>query len=167
MATRKRYRFHFDAYTPETIPMARLVEYLDDLAMLFGSESEVHFAGVEGGSTEPLVDVEWEAVPKVRERLQVAPTPDAPADVARAYHSLDKLLERDNASAHLTEEQDDQPARKVITFPGVRKPRTLEYGPLQQDGTIDGILIRLNRKQRYACFSAHLAVPLKYDIKPN
>ena len=143
MSMRKRYKFHLDAYTPTTIPMARLAEYLGNLAKLFGSESEVHFVALEGGSTQSVVDVEWEAVPKVEERLQVAPTPDAPPDLSRAYHSIDELLEKDNASAELVEEAPSEQARKVIVFPGRRKPKAVEYGPFRQDGTIDGVLVRI------------------------
>lgn len=140
---RKRYRFHLDAFTPETIPMSRLTEYLQDLARLFGCDSEVHFAGLEGGSTKPLVDVEWEAVPKVDERLQAAATPHAPADVAKAYRAIDKRLEQDNAAADLIEELNEQQSRKVIVFPGSKKPRATQYGPFRQDGSLDGVLVRI------------------------
>lgn len=124
--------------------MATLAEYLEDIARLFGSESEVHFAGLEAGSTVPVVDVEWEAVPKVKERLRVAATPDAPVEVARAYRAIDTHLERDNASAEILEQGDrETDFRKVIAFPGSRKPRVVEYGPFRQDGEIEGVLVRI------------------------
>ena len=120
--------------------MSRLVEYLAEIARMLGSESEVHFAGLEAGSTDALVDVEREAAPKVQARIQVAPTPDAPADVAKAYRAIDRMLENDNAFGELIEEDQH---RKVITFPGRKKPKRLAYGPFREDTSIDGLLIRI------------------------
>ncbi|MFZ0864037.1 MAG: hypothetical protein ABR881_23780 [Candidatus Sulfotelmatobacter sp.] len=33
----REYRFEIDAFTPATIPMARLAEYVSDLAKIFGN----------------------------------------------------------------------------------------------------------------------------------
>ena len=60
------YRFKIDAYSPETIPMARLAEYMSDLAVLFGNRENVHFVQLEPGSTTLLQRIEYEAVPKVK-----------------------------------------------------------------------------------------------------
>ncbi len=120
--------------------MSRLAEYLAEIARLFGSAPAVHFAGLENGSTAALVDVEKEAAPKVRARIQVAPTADAPEDVAKAYRTIDGMLESDNATGALIEEERQ---RKVIAFPGRKKPKRLAYGPFRQDASIDGQLIRV------------------------
>ena len=64
----KRLIFYIDAYSPETIPMAKLAEYMSDLAALLGRENAVHFAGLEKGSTKLAVRVEFEDVPKVTMR---------------------------------------------------------------------------------------------------
>ena len=41
------YRFEIDAFTPDTIPMARLAQYLGDIARMMGQEASVHFARVD------------------------------------------------------------------------------------------------------------------------
>ena len=53
--TRKHrdYRFHIEAYSPDTMPMARLADYLADLAKMLGQEKSVHFLKVEGGVQLP------------------------------------------------------------------------------------------------------------------
>ncbi len=66
----REYRFKIDAFSPTTIPMSRLAEYVSDLAKMFGNNNSVHLLKIEEGSTVPLVMVEWEAEPKVRDRMQ-------------------------------------------------------------------------------------------------
>ena len=43
----RRLVFYVDAYSPETIPMAKLAEYMSDFAALLGRENAAHFAGLE------------------------------------------------------------------------------------------------------------------------
>ena len=46
------YELHIDAFTPESIPMSRLDEYMADFAVLLGHQEHVHFDKVKpGGST--------------------------------------------------------------------------------------------------------------------
>jgi hypothetical protein len=62
---KRRLVFYVDAYSPETIPMAKLAEYMSDFAALLGRENAVHFAGLESGSTQIAAIVEPEDLPKV------------------------------------------------------------------------------------------------------
>ncbi len=38
----REYRFEIDAFSPTSMPMARLTEYLADLAKVFGNNNSVH-----------------------------------------------------------------------------------------------------------------------------
>ncbi|HWF08216.1 MAG TPA: hypothetical protein VG297_07120 [Bryobacteraceae bacterium] len=49
--------------------MVRLAEYLADLAALRGEYKSVHFVRLAPGSTQLVHSVEYEAEPKIRERL--------------------------------------------------------------------------------------------------
>lgn len=42
----RTYRFVVDALSPDRVPMARLAEYIADLARLFGYKEHVHFVRV-------------------------------------------------------------------------------------------------------------------------
>ena len=66
----RRLIFYIDAYSPETIPMAKLAEYMADFAALLGKDNAVHFADLKKGSTQLVARVEFEDVPKVTTRLQ-------------------------------------------------------------------------------------------------
>jgi len=48
----KRYTLYVEAYTPETIPMARLAQYMQNLAAMLGHDAAVHFETLKPGSTQ-------------------------------------------------------------------------------------------------------------------
>lgn len=48
------YRFQIDAYTPETITMARLAEYMTYLAQVLGETASVHFDRLLGSSRKAV-----------------------------------------------------------------------------------------------------------------
>ena len=102
MTDTQEYRFVIDAYSPETLPMSRLAEYMADLARLLGRAERVHFVRLEPGSTVLVQSVEPEAVPEVQKRIRAVARDDAPADVTDAFKALNRHLANDNAIAACT-----------------------------------------------------------------
>lgn len=140
-----QYVFHIsDSYTPTTIPMERLAEYIGALAKLLGETANVHFSEVFNASTAVRAQVDGPAQPKVRDRVRGVRVGDAPADAMRAFHTLDDMLRRDNAYGSLTEGDDEQGI--VIAFPGKKKPLPAAFGPFRQEGTLDGQVFRIGGK---------------------
>jgi len=135
----REYRFEIDAFTPVTIPMARLAEYVSDLAKMFGNSSYVHLARIEAGSTVPVVLVDWEAEPKVRERLKAIRTHVAPEEAQQAAKDVDRRLLQDNARATLI----DPTGSKVFRFQGRENATKMEFGPINQAGVFQGIPIKV------------------------
>src|SRR5262245_42318262 len=78
------FRFEIKAYTPETMPLQRLAEYLDHLATLLGEAKSVHLVRLEGGSTVPVLAVDWESVPKVKKRANDVRNNEGPAEATKA-----------------------------------------------------------------------------------
>jgi len=91
------YNLKIDAYTPETIPMARLAEYLSALAELLGEEHCVHFQSVVPGSTQLTCAVEREATYKVAKRVESVASANANTPLGRAYRGIRRLLREDSA----------------------------------------------------------------------
>jgi hypothetical protein len=54
MAGSSEYRLKIDVYTPATIPMARLAEYMQEFAVLLGEAKSVHFVRLEEGSLNAI-----------------------------------------------------------------------------------------------------------------
>src|SRR6476660_3853364 len=115
MADKQRFIFRLDAFTPDTLPMARLAEYLTDLASLLGEKERVHFKAVEEGSASLAYDVETVAVPKVRDRVRGARIATAQSDERRAFESIDHRLRKDNSPANIIEKDT---GATILHFPG-------------------------------------------------
>ncbi|AEO49423.1 hypothetical protein [Rhodospirillum rubrum] len=132
-------RFKIDAFRPDTIPMARLAEYMAGLAALLGNEKSVHFLRLDPGSIEIVHRVDLEDRPKVEDRLASLRLGNAPADAVKAHHLIDDMLANDNATGVLTSGQD----LVVIAFTGGKRPKSLDYGTFSQPGSFDGIPIKV------------------------
>jgi hypothetical protein len=134
-----QYRFKIDVFQVDTIPMARLAEYMAELAKLLGQPERVHFSHIEEGSAVLVSSVEEPAWPKVADRVHGVRQGVAPKDAMRAYQALDTMLAKDNACGVLSSEEGGE----VIPFPGRTRPKPMRYGPFRERGSIDGVLIRI------------------------
>ena len=132
------FLFKIDAFTPDTLPMERLAEYLSELATLFSNSERVHFDKVRRGSAVLQTRVERQAAPKVFDRLRIADDPDAPEDVAGAYRTLNRMLRDDNATAILRKDR----GAIVIKFPGKKMPIVQTFRVIEA-GVLDGVVIRI------------------------
>jgi hypothetical protein len=132
------YRLKIDVFTVESLPMARLAEYMTELARLLGEQERVHFSHLEPGSAILVSNIEEPAAPKVVERLQKVREGHGPKDAMEAYRTLDTLLAKDNAIATLMEG-----GAEVIQFPGRTRPKPVKYGPFREEGSLDGVVIRI------------------------
>lgn len=138
------HRFKIDAYTPETLPMARLAEYMADLAALLGCAESVHFERLEAGSTVLVHRVESEAVPKVIARVESVRRGDPDPDLEKVFRSLDKRLAEDNAVGEL------QVADAVLRFPGRERPKPINYGTIREASSIDGMVVSVGGRDATA-----------------
>lgn len=137
------YDFRIDAWKPETLPMARLAEYLVKLAILFGNKEHVHFSQVRKGSAIPEFYVDEHAAPKVNTRLKLVGTPDAPDDVFQANREINRMLRSDNAIATLK----FKGGAKILEFPG-RKIPLADEAIVHQFSELDGVVIRVGGKDK-------------------
>jgi hypothetical protein len=136
----REFRFTIDAFTPSTIPLLRLAEYMHDFAILLGNEKSVHPGErLEEDSTVLVAKVELEAEPKVRERLRAVRTRDANDRAMEAAARLDDRLAEDNAKGEIV----DPAGAKVIEFPGRDRFQMPAFGPIQQRGTFQGVPIKI------------------------
>lgn len=139
MSGRHEYRLRIDVFSVDSLPMARLAEYMSHLARLLGEQERVHFARLEQGSAVLVSSIEGPAAQKVGERLQKVREGDGPKDAMQAYAALDTLLAKDSAVATLTGEG----GAEIIAFPGRTRPKPMRYGPFREYGSLDGTVIRI------------------------
>jgi hypothetical protein len=142
---KEEYRLHIHGFTPDTIPMKRLAEYMADLANLLGHPHSVHFVRVDESSLALVHQVDPPDIPKVSERLRAVAhdQPNAPSDAMAAYHAINARLESDNTTGEVFA------GSNVIQFPGktTPKPEPVIVGPIFQRDTIIGIPIMIGGRR--------------------
>ena len=149
MPKRLVYKLKIDAYSPDTIPMSRLAEYLSDLAGLLGEVSSVHFIELEEGSTVVNVAVDQEAIPKVSDRVAAFQRGEVFDDLQKHFEALDRRLVQDNGTGILRAYMDDdQIGSVVIQFPGCERPKPIDYGVVRENGTLDGIPVSIGGRDK-------------------
>jgi hypothetical protein len=144
MTASEEFRLKIEAYTPETMPMQRLAEYLAELALMLGERTSVHFVRLEPGSTSVIHRIEHEAVPKVKARTASVRRGIGPRDSVRAYRKINRMLREDNGSAIWKEEKTEA---EIIVFPGKDEAEELVNG-ISQRGSIDGEVVRVGGLQK-------------------
>lgn len=139
------YEFKIGAYSPKTIPMARLAEYLAALAELIGEKDRVHFEKLKKGSTVVAVRVEPEARVRARQRMVEARTADDTHPAYKPFRLLNKMLRDDNTEGEITAE-----GAQIIRFPGRAEPQLEVIGPFNKHTELDGVLVRIGGRDRTA-----------------
>ena len=131
------YKFTIDGFTPETLPTARLAEYLADLAVMLGQTAKVHFVKIEKGSAVLVNRVEQFAVPAVEKQLTSISEGEGPPNAMKAYRQINDRLKSDNSVGVLARVR----GPVIIDFPGRDRKEQVSYGPFSQDGSLDGKVI--------------------------
>lgn len=138
MNTPKEYTFKIDAYTINTMPMARLAKYLAELCTILGEPSSVHFVRLDEGSVRLVHKIDHEAIPKVEESIKAVRNGQGTVVQMEAYKRVNRMLDEDNTGGVLMEETEHE----VIKFPGKREDQAKTIS-IPQQGEIDGELIRI------------------------
>ncbi len=136
---KKHYRFTIDVFNIDSLPMARLAEYMIELAKLLGERELVHFSHLERRSTVLVSTIEPPALPKVADRMAALREGRGSIDAKDAFKSLDAMLAKDNEIGWLTPPE----GAEIISFPGRMRPKPIQYGPFREHGSVDGVIIRV------------------------
>ena len=134
-----------DSFTPATLPMARLAEYLADLATVLGEKECVHFLKLRDSSTTVVHVVDHEAVPRVRERLHAARIGEADSEARNAHARIQQRLYQDNARAVLRVAGNEE--EHLLSFPSGTRDSEPQYGPFSEHGQLYGVPISVGGKR--------------------
>lgn len=135
-----------DSFTPADLPMARLAEYMADLAVILGEREHVHFVELRESSSALVHAIDHEAIPKVRARVHATKIGDAPPEAKNAQDRIERRLRADNAHGVLRSVGDDQ--GRLLYFPGVASELEPEYGPFSEQGQLYGVPISVGGKRQ-------------------
>jgi hypothetical protein len=133
----EEYRFRIEAYTPDTLPMARLADYLTELANILGETPYVHFVRIEPGSNVIVHKINIEAAPKVKANAIAVKKGEGNVVQMRSYRRMNTMLREDNGRGVFAEKKDIE-----ILFPGIDEEK-VSFNSIRQYGKIDGEVIRI------------------------
>lgn len=137
----KAYKFRINAYSRDTMPMARLVEYMSELSKILGEQDKVHLIGIENGSTVPVLQLDDTIIPTVTKRLIECASGKADDHSLKAWRRINALLEDDKADASIEEEE----GGKIIIFPGAHCKNSISstMSNIKQHSEIEGFINRI------------------------
>ena len=138
----QEFEFVVDGFSPDTMPVNRLAEYLQDVATLMGEYAHVHLRGIAPGSHRAILSVDDAAVPKVVERLRRVRIGEGDGKALAAANRINQRLAEDNTSGQLASSFSEN----VYLFPGVQRHNQTRVGPISDSETVIGFPIRLGGK---------------------
>jgi hypothetical protein len=141
------YVFRIDVFTPDTMPMGRLAEYLAALAKMIGHMEHTHFVRVDPGSAQLVHKVDAVDAPKVEARLNNVRLGTAPKDALKARKELDDMLANDNAVGTLSEVET---GNVVLPFKGRNRPKPIIFPAFREDTAIQGQIVSIGGRDSTA-----------------
>lgn len=139
MGKHNRLTLKLDGTSPETLPMARLGQYLSALSELYGSEDAVHFKDVSEGSaclnTWVDNDTSYNAI--------IQRSTSQAANSGRAYLKLVKLLSQDRFDAKIINDKEII----IVDFPSITEEVPFV---VRKKGKVQGKLYNVGGKDESA-----------------
>jgi hypothetical protein len=137
-----KIRLVIDAFTPDTLPMSRLAEYLRQFSELLGNDANVHFDKVEKSSAALAAYSDNTATPKIRERIEKVIEGTAPSTALKSNVAIDDMLLQDNAIGFV----DLGGKSKLLEFPGRKRAPQQKVGPVRRRTILDGQIYQIGGK---------------------
>lgn len=99
MADFEELSFAIPGWTPETLPLDRLIGYLQQLSIMLGDPTNLHLVAVREGSAEPVLRVPKAAALVARDRVRKVATGDGTKRQVDAFNSVRRMVRRDTRDA--------------------------------------------------------------------
>lgn len=138
MKPRDYYSLRITGTTPAKIPMARLAEYMLEMAKLMGETDGVHFRGVVKGSVAVRAITEADVAEPVSKRVALSAIGEGPREAMMAIAKINEMLGEDKAKADFKSPS----GAVIIQFPG-KKPAQSADILVTEEGQIEGRVIKI------------------------
>jgi hypothetical protein len=139
MADFERFEFTVPGYTPETMPLDRLIEYLNQLIVILGNPSDLHLVDIKKSSTKPVLVMPHHAAVKARQRARETWEGGGSVRQRTAYHRIRRMVADDGGKPAVLVTRD----ATILEFPSVDLGADQEISTLRQASSISGELLRV------------------------
>jgi hypothetical protein len=141
MADFEELSFVIPGYTPETMPLNRLIEYLQQMSVVLGDPENLHLVEVRESSCAPTFHMPKTVALEAHDRVAKISRGDGTKKQVDAYNRVSRMLRRDSR-------EERRPAilrspRKVILEIPVAPDDLGVLSGVRQSSTVDGQLIRV------------------------
>jgi hypothetical protein len=141
MADFDELSFVIPGYSPETIPLKLLIEYLQQMAVVLGDPENLHLVAIDEGSVSPVLHAPKAVALEARDRASRVQRGDGTRKQVDAYNRIRRMVRRDargiGKSALL------RSADKVILEIPAAPDDSGVLSGVRQATSIDGQLIRV------------------------
>lgn len=167
--------FVIPAYTPETMPLDRLLLYLQEIGEVVGVAHEMHLVRLESSSTKPVFKMPTPMANEARARAALVRRGEGTARQRKAYQRIRQMVRQDGR-------EDGKPASLIdrggviLDFPpeavnapivGVRQPTSFDGILLRVGGSGDYIPILMQGLTGEVFSGFSTARPLAKEIAPR
>ena len=137
------FAFRIRGTTPQTLPLARLAEYMREFAEFLGNRNNVHFGGLVKGSAVLRANVDDPIRTEVTKRILGTRTKDAPQEAIERAAKIDRMLREDRTRGEIIRRD----GNILYAFEGAKSPEP-EYDEITvaQEGELTGIVVRIGGK---------------------
>jgi hypothetical protein len=132
------FSLRIKGFTPETLPLSRMGEYVSALAELIGDDVQVCFERVTKGSAQLNVKISDDDADKAISRIRLAPCAEESSVPRKGYDKIQALLSDDKTSAEFRQ----QKGAVILKFPGAPK-NILRLAIVKEAGEINGRIIKV------------------------
>lgn len=145
MTTLQEFSFEIQAFTPETMPFDRLMDYLKDVAVLLGEASDLHLIDIRQGSTKPVFAMRPDVAARARVRVAEVRSGGGSERRRTAYDRIDRRVREDGGTALIRAPE----GAAILNFSGADTPAGVMHG-IRQPTTIEGTLVRIGGVREYS-----------------
>lgn len=151
MADFEELSFVIPGHTPETMPLNRLLEYLQQMSAILGEVENLHLIRVQKSSCAPVFLADRETGAKVRANARRVSIGDGTKKQMDALNSVRRMLRRDavrDRPAVLTAANNNvllsiEAAPAELTISGVRQASSVDGALIKIGGAADNASIQL------------------------
>ena len=131
--------FAIPGYKPKTIPLDRLIEYLQQITVVLGDPENIHLTKIKEGSVEPVFYMPTPVAAVVNEQALQILQGNGTKKQLDAFSKIQKMVRRDSkdlAKPAILRNQN----RTILEIPAAPEEVGVLSG-VQQASTIDGMLV--------------------------
>jgi hypothetical protein len=136
----EHFKFTVPGYSPETMPLDRLMEYLNQLSIVLGSPSDLHLVRIERSSTRPVLAMRHDVAVKARYHAREVAEGGGSQRRREAFYTIRRMVAEDGGKPALLREPK---GAVILKFPGVDTGLDQVIHAVRQPTSLQGTLVRI------------------------